>query len=441
MPEYHTLQQAASRMGLPTNAVRALCQNEELSGAFQEHRRGPWRIPVESVDMWIEANLERRRNRRRRITRYITITGVTIAIALILAFVSGLADVDKAVQQLQQWGILKAYVPATSGETLIIVFDFDRTENVIDTNISGEIERAIRAENKNNNLNNVRVEIDPRTINPEEKERARKIGRANKASIVIWGQDTGARVTINFLNVKNPELFLSDTTIDETQKTQIASPSDYATFTTENLPSHLSTLSLFAIGQSLLIDRNFKDATKILAACKNSIEKDKGFEGEEIVYLYLGSLYMYENDYDKGLVAINKVLEFDPNNYGAYVNRGIIFGTRSEYTDAYADFNKAILLNPNEKVAYYNRGLTYAYEQKYPQAIVDFQKIIDDIDPNYAWAYYNRGLALVYRNETNDTDNAIKDFSKAIEINPRFWLAYQNRASLYYASGNYQGGS
>nr|NIQ88014.1 tetratricopeptide repeat protein [Deltaproteobacteria bacterium]NIR14118.1 tetratricopeptide repeat protein [Desulfobacterales bacterium] len=44
------------------------------------------------------------------------------------------------------------------------------------------------------------------------------------------------------------------------------------------------------------------------------------------------------------------------------------------------------------------------------------------------YAYYKKG----------QYDQAISDFSKAIEINPRFADAYFNRAVAYYSKGEYE---
>ena len=72
-----------------------------------------------------------------------------------------------------------------------------------------------------------------------------------------------------------------------------------------------------------------------------------------------------------------------------------------------------------------NRGIIYGKKGQYDQAISDFNKAIE-INPRYAEAFYNRGI--IY-GKKGQYDQAISDLNKAIEINPRYALAYYNKAT------------
>ena len=75
--------------------------------------------------------------------------------------------------------------------------------------------------------------------------------------------------------------------------------------------------------------------------------------------------------------------------------------------------------------AYNERGRS-KYEQKdYTGAIKDFDKAIE-LNPNYALAYKNRGDAK-YSQE--DYEDAIKDYDRAIELDPAYVKAYNNRGN------------
>ncbi len=77
----------------------------------------------------------------------------------------------------------------------------------------------------------------------------------------------------------------------------------------------------------------------------------------------------------------------------------------------------------NDAGAYNKRGVAYARKGQYDQAISDFNKALE-INPRYATAYYNRGVAYARKGQY---DQAISDFTKALEINPRYATAYYNR--------------
>lgn len=85
-------------------------------------------------------------------------------------------------------------------------------------------------------------------------------------------------------------------------------------------------------------------------------------------------------------------------------------------------------------IAYSNRGGTYFTMGDYQSALRDYNKAIE-LNPRYANAYYNRGT--VY-NSLDYYPQAIEDFSKAIELNPKDAQYYNNRGSAYNSLGKYR---
>src|ERR1700741_3153535 len=83
--------------------------------------------------------------------------------------------------------------------------------------------------------------------------------------------------------------------------------------------------------------------------------------------------------------------------------------------------------------AYNHRGIAYYKQGQYDQAIADYTKALQ-IKPSDAEVYNNRGV--VY-GVTGQYDQAISDFTKALEINPKYAEAYNNRAYAYYYMKDY----
>ncbi len=80
---------------------------------------------------------------------------------------------------------------------------------------------------------------------------------------------------------------------------------------------------------------------------------------------------------------------------------------------------------------YRRRGVRLADDEKYEDAIKAYTKAIE-LDPTDSFAYCDRGYAY---DELGQSDKAIEDFSKAIELDPTDSAAYNNRGITYQNRG------
>lgn len=142
-------------------------------------------------------------------------------------------------------------------------------------------------------------------------------------------------------------------------------------------------------------------------------------------YYNLGLLYAGSNKPEFAIVDFTKTISLDSTYADAYNNRGLMYLNSGKYDLSIADFNKSIILNPSSSYYYYNRGLYYNTIGQYEKAVNDFAFGLQ-LRPQNEDIYFNmEGVAMVNLMKYNE---AIKDFSKAIEINPLgagYWL---NRA-------------
>lgn len=67
------------------------------------------------------------------------------------------------------------------------------------------------------------------------------------------------------------------------------------------------------------------------------------------------------------------------------------------------------------------------------QAITDYTKALE-LNPKFASAYNNRGAAYAQKGQF---DKAITDYTRALEINPKYAEAYNNRGAAYRQKGKY----
>ena len=82
---------------------------------------------------------------------------------------------------------------------------------------------------------------------------------------------------------------------------------------------------------------------------------------------------------------------------------------------------------------YFDRGVEEGKKGRFDQAIADFTKAIE-INPRLVEAYIHRGVAY---NQKGQIDQAISDFNKVLEINPRNPEAYYNRGCAYGSKGKH----
>ena len=96
--------------------------------------------------------------------------------------------------------------------------------------------------------------------------------------------------------------------------------------------------------------------------------------------------------------------------------------------------NEAIEIDPHDARFFISRG-TFKGTENYEDAIEDYTKAIE-IDPNYHFAYFNRARV---KRELGDYQGAIDDYTKAIEIYPNKAYLYNYRAESKRKSGDNEG--
>ncbi|HUI67590.1 MAG TPA: tetratricopeptide repeat protein [Nitrospirota bacterium] len=122
----------------------------------------------------------------------------------------------------------------------------------------------------------------------------------------------------------------------------------------------------------------------------------------------------------------------------AWNDRCYQYAEQKKYDDAIKECTKQINANAgvisNVEYSYMNRGIAYEAKGLLDQAIADYSKAIE-IKPRYDGAYVNRGNAYKAKGLLV---RAIADYNKAIELNIKNDKAYYNRGSAYKAKGLFE---
>jgi len=221
------------------------------------------------------------------------------------------------------------------------------------------------------------------------------------------------------------------------------------------------------------VDRNKKEESAgFISRLLRRKAKAKPFSSQE--WFQEGFSIMHSSgDYEQAIRAFSSCIQMDPSNASAFLNRGISYELINNRKDAYSDYSKAIELLPEDGKAYYIRGMLLwrlgdamaitdleksaelgyrparnfisnkpSYKNKLPQE--DIEKSLKEeairvltesirMDSANASSYLNRGMAY---ERINHLQQAIADYSKAIELVPDYAKAYYVRGTLLWYLGD-----
>src|SRR5882762_1150618 len=146
----------------------------------------------------------------------------------------------------------------------------------------------------------------------------------------------------------------------------------------------------------------------------------------------LGSAYMNQQLFEKGLKAFQQAAELDPNLTIARLNQGIAFLNLQKADDAKAALEAALKQDPKIPNAWYNLGLL-AKNTGDAQAAIDAFKRVIEIDSNDPDTWYFLGTAYV---QAKQFSQAIDAFQQALTLNPLHASAEFGLSRAYQQSGN-----
>jgi len=109
---------------------------------------------------------------------------------------------------------------------------------------------------------------------------------------------------------------------------------------------------------------------------------------------------------------------------------------QTELINRLEEINTAIENNPNEDEFYFLRGEIYRKLKMYNNAIMDYTKTIE-LNPDYLIAYVGRCLVYIFH---GIPDEAINDINHVIEIGPSYFSMdklYAFRSSAYIVKNDY----
>lgn len=172
-------------------------------------------------------------------------------------------------------------------------------------------------------------------------------------------------------------------------------------------------------------------------------------DGQEVRDYRLAMALLAQKDFIRARSAFSKVLETNPRNYDALLQRGRVQVALSQPVEAIDDFSRAIAVNANDSRAYLERGLCYhRVLRQADSALADYDKAIG-LAPDNPAAQLARGSLFdevdltIERQAAEDGEPgkqaeisseflaAVNGYSRAIVLAPDFDEAYVSRGLAY----------
>lgn len=203
-----------------------------------------------------------------------------------------------------------------------------------------------------------------------------------------------------------------------------------------------SIILLVAIGCFLQVAVFAQTNEVLIAQAKDAIEKSdyvpaisnlnivlKRSPNNEAALTQRARAYVRQRKFAEGSVDVTKVLAKSPNNYEALNVRGVIKrDSGKDFAGALADFTKALDLKPDFYLATINIGFTNLIQNKINDALKSFSKAIE-LEPNNPTAYGLRGKLF---SDIDSLQEAIADLDKAISLNGKSDNDLATRAMCHF---------
>lgn len=153
-------------------------------------------------------------------------------------------------------------------------------------------------------------------------------------------------------------------------------------------------------------------ASVLMGSAQAQYLADKGKETGVTATYEAGEQAYRNGDHAKAIALFSLVLEQEPENLNAYLQRGFCHSLTKDYEHAVADFSAVIDRKTDHAWAYTSRGSAYSKLGRHAQAMADFDNVIA-MDPKNEEAYNNRGWV---RKATGDPAGACKDWQTSKKL-------------------------
>ena len=141
---------------------------------------------------------------------------------------------------------------------------------------------------------------------------------------------------------------------------------------------------------------------------------------------YLGVAHQQHNHFQEAILNYKKTLK-NESHAVTCENIAECYGELGDYKRAHQYIDMAIAMDSTRNDLFREKADYYYYSGDHNEAIAMMDKYISN-DPEGYFGYYRRGF---YKDNINDVDGAIKDYTYCVTLEPRYTYAYLGRGDMY----------
>ncbi|MCD6578381.1 tetratricopeptide repeat protein [bacterium] len=156
-------------------------------------------------------------------------------------------------------------------------------------------------------------------------------------------------------------------------------------------------------------------------------------------YFFKGKAYYAMDKIESAIENFNSAIKLNKKFSNAYNYRALCFCKEEKFKKALKDHNKAIELNPDDGDLLFNRGVTHCNLNEFKEGIEDYKMAMNKLKDKgtLGLLFWNIGNAYI---DNDQTEEAIKYFTKIINDKSFQPLVYFSRAWAYYDTEEYEKG-
>jgi len=133
----------------------------------------------------------------------------------------------------------------------------------------------------------------------------------------------------------------------------------------------------------------------------------------------LGNAFMHTGRIDEAVLHWNEVLRLDGDHTGAHNNIAVVMSRQGKFKEAAEHYRHILRVRPGNAEAEKNLAVAIENQQDMEQAL----------------KHYERANSLA---QSGKFEEAVRFYSRALEINPKFVMAHNNLGNVYLLQGEFE---